>query len=151
MVNKLSSKCVLMASILICYLSSMGKYIIFVLLLLPVFTFCQRKSDLKRKYFGAYEGVIPGYRMESSEDMMFVSGASIRIEIEKSKLHIRIGQYLTSGTYEVLFIAKKYYLLDVKIDGQLATERIMVYKRGKKLSRDGMYPQPIAELSKIKR
>ena len=115
MVNKLSSKCVLMASILICYLSSMGKYIIFVLLLLPVFTFGQRKSDLKRKYFGAYEGVIPGYCMESSEDMMFVSGASIRIEIEKSKLHIRIGQYLTSGTYEVLFIAKKYYLLDVKI------------------------------------
>ena len=51
----------------------------------------------------------------------------------------------------VMFEAQKYFLLDVKIEGQLATERIMVYKRGKKLSRDGMYPQPVTELRKKKR
>ena len=128
----------------------MGKFVIFIVLLLPVFAFGQKKIDLKRKYFGAYEGVIPSYRMESSEDLMFVSEAPIRVAIEKSTVHVKIGEYQASGTYKVLFAAKKYYLLDVTIDGQFATERIMVYKRGKKLSRDGMYPQPVAELKKVK-
>ncbi|MDC3253044.1 hypothetical protein OAU25_02205 [Crocinitomicaceae bacterium] len=128
----------------------MGKFVIFIVLLLPVFAFGQKKIDLKRKYFGAYEGVIPSYRLESSEDLMFVSEAPIRVAIEKSIVHVKIGEYQASGKYKVLFAAKKYYLLDVTIDGQLATERIMVYKRGKKLSRDGMYPQPVAELKKVK-
>jgi len=36
------------------------------------------------------------------------------------------------------------------MDGQLAGERIVVYKKGKKISRDGLYPQPNAFLYKRK-
>jgi hypothetical protein len=32
----------------------------------------------------------------------------------------------------------------------LAGERIVVYKRGKKISREGLYPQPNAFLFKVK-
>ena len=44
--------------------------------------------------------------------------------------------------------AKTYFLVDAKIDDQLATERLIIYKRGRKISRDGMYPQPVTELKK---
>jgi len=45
-----------------------------------------------------------------------------------------------------MFEGKKYFLLYVKIEEKLAGERIVVYKKGKKISRDGLYPQPSAFL-----
>jgi hypothetical protein len=41
-------------------------------------------------------------------------------------------------------------LLDCKINGQLANERVVVFKKGKKISRDGLYPQPNTILLKSK-
>ena len=79
---------------------------------------------------------------------MKVSSSAIYIELEKEKITITIGNNQLTGTYTVMFKAKKYFLIDARIEGQLATERIMVYKRGRKLSRIGMYPQPVTELLK---
>jgi hypothetical protein len=36
------------------------------------------------------------------------------------------------------------------MEGQLAGERIVVYKHGKKISREGLYPQPNTFLFKVK-
>ena len=95
--------------------------------------------------------MIPSYRVQSSEDIMFVAQSEILIKIGENQVEMTVGSITMFGTYEVMFEAKKYYLLDVAVEGQLATERIMVYKRGKHLSRDGMYPQPVTELDKIKK
>ena len=129
----------------------MRKFIILTLFLVPVFASAQKTISLKRKYLGSYVGMIPSYRVQSSEDIMFVAQSEILIKIGENQVEMTVGSITMFGTYEVMFEAKKYYLLDVAVEGQLATERIMVYKRGKHLSRDGMYPQPVTELDKIKK
>lgn len=110
----------------------------------------QDKIELKRKYLGVYEGIIPGYKVVSAQDILDVSPAPIRIKIGKNQVELTVGGNSLYGTYEIMFEAKSYYLMDVTVDGQLATERILVYKNGKHLSRDGMYPQPVTELKKAK-
>lgn len=122
-----------------------------ILLIVPMFASGQKKIDLKRKYQGNYVGTIPAYKVESSQHIMNVSASDISILIGKEQVQVTVGGNTLYGTYEVMFEAKKYYLLDVTIEGQLATERIMVYKAGKRLSRDGMYPQPVTELKKQKK
>ena len=121
-----------------------------ILLVLPMFANAQRTIELKRKYLGQYIGTIPGYKVESSEDIMNVTPTDILIKIGKTQVEITVGGNTLFGSYEVMFEAQKYYLIEVQVEGQLATERIMVYKRGKRLSRDGMYPQPVTELKKKK-
>jgi hypothetical protein len=133
------------------YLRYMRKFIILTLLLVPMLASAQKTISLKRKYLGSYVGMIPSYRVQSSEDIMFVTQSKILIKIGKNQVEMTVGGNTMFGTYEVMFEAKKYYLLDVTIDDQLATERIMVYKSGKHLSRDGMYPQPVTELEKMKK
>ena len=128
----------------------MRKLLILILLCFPLIGSAQKSVSLKKKYLGTYKGTIPAYKMDTGEEVVNVSSSAIYIEITKEDITLAIGNNSLHGTYKVLFMAKTYYLLDVNIDGQLASERIMVYKRGKKLSRDGMYPQPVAELKKYK-
>jgi hypothetical protein len=113
--------------------------------------FGQKEVNLKKKYRGFYEGEIPEYSMQSNGELHFVSSAPIEIQIGENQIQVTVGNNLMIGTYDVMFKAEKYYLLDVNIEGQLANERILVYLKGKKLSRDGMYPQPVTSLKKTKR
>lgn len=129
----------------------MRNWLIILLVCLPMATFAQKKINLKKKYFGVYKGTIPAYRMDVGTELIDVSSSSIYIQIGKNEITLNIGNNELRGTYEVMFEAKTYYLLDATIEGQLATERILVYKRGKRLSRDGMFPQPVTELKKYKK
>lgn len=123
------------------------------ILFLTFFTtaFTQEQVTLKRKYLGYYEGTIPSYRIVTGNQLMFVSEAKIEIQIGENQMQLKIGNNELFGNYSVMFEADNYYLLDVRIDGQLATERILVYKHGKHLSRDGLFPQPVADLEKVKK
>ncbi len=128
----------------------MRNLLILFLVILPLGLSAQKEVTLKKKYFGAYKGTIPSYKMDTGGDVIEVSSSAIYINITADDITISIGNNALHGTYNVMFEAQHYYLLDVSIDGQLASERVMVYKRGKKLSRDGLYPQPVAELTKFK-
>ena len=121
------------------------------LLLTSGLVFGQKDISLKKKFRGYYEGTIPEYSMQSNGELHFVSSATISITIGADVVQVRVGDNEMMGTYEVMFKAEKYFLLDVDIDGQLANERIMVYKKGKKLSRDGMFPQPVSTLKKVRK
>ena len=113
--------------------------------------FGQKEINLKKKFRGYYEGTIPEYSIQSNGELHFVSSAPISITIGADVIQVRVGDNEMMGSYEVMFKAEKYFLLDVNIDGQLANERVMVYKKGKKLSRDGMFPQPVSTLKKVKK
>ena len=113
--------------------------------------FSQKDVELNKKYQGYYEGIIPEYSIQSNGELHFVSSTPIAITIGEDFVQVRVGNNEIMGTYEVMFKAEKYFLLDVDIEGQLANERIMVYKKGKKLSRDGMFPQPISSLKKVRK
>lgn len=121
------------------------------LLLTSGLVFGQKDISLKKKFRGYYEGIIPEYSIQSNGELHFVSSTPISITIGADVVQVRVGDNEMMGTYEVMFKAEKYFLLDVDVDGQLANERIMVYKKGKKLSRDGMFPQPVTTLKKVKK
>lgn len=127
----------------------MTRSIVFLLFFLPLFTSAQKKIELKKRYLDTYEGFISSFKMDSGNDLVTVDSTSIQIEIKENEVNFTIGKNSFKGTYYVMFEAKKYYLLDCSIEGQLAGERIIVYKRGKKISRDGLYPQPNTFLYKM--
>lgn len=114
-------------------------------------SFAQDEIELKRRYLGSYKGTIPSYTVESELKEVEVASSPILIHIEKEGITVTIGSRTIQGTYKVMFKADKYYLLDATMEGELVNEKILVYRRGKKLSRDGMYPQPVTELKKFKR
>ena len=125
-------------------------------LLIILFTLCtinsfaQKEINLKRKYFGNYKGQIASYKLDTSNEIIDVGSTAIYVELNKDDVIITIGTRELRGFYEVMFEAKKYYLIEAELQGQVAPERIMVYKRGKHIARDGMYPQPVTELKKFK-
>jgi hypothetical protein len=121
------------------------------ILIFPFALNAQKEIKLKRKYIAKYVGVIPAYSMGSALEVVDVEETSIIITIGKEFINTTIGDRKSQGTYVVIFEAETYYLLDATMTGQLANERILVYKRGKKISRDGMYPQPLADLKKKRR
>ena len=133
----------------ICNFTFMKQWILLCALSLSGTIFAQEEIDLKGRFEGTYEGTVPEYRVQSDDELLFVAETPIQIVIGENQVQVQIGSNRLYGTYDVMFEADKYYLLDVSIDGQLANERIIVYKRGKKLSRDGMFPQPVTSLEKL--
>ena len=106
----------------------------------------QKPIELKKKFFGTYGGEISSFKLDTGEDLVDVAKSEISIKIEADSIHFSIGRNELASTYSVLFEAAKYYVLDCKVNGRLAGERIVVYKKGKKISRDGLFPQPNALL-----
>ena len=126
------------------------KWFIILLFLLPFASNAQKEIKLKRKYLAKYEGTIPAYSMGSALEVVDVEQTPITVTIGKKFIYTTIGERKLQGTYKVMFEAETYYLLDATMTGQMVNERILVYKRGKRIARDGMYPQPLADLEKIR-
>jgi hypothetical protein len=124
--------------------------VLFLFLILGNFCFSQSKLSLKKKYYGSYKGEIPSYSFNTNDTIIDVSATLINIKISAKEIVFEIGKNAFVGSYNVLFEANNYFLLDCIIPNQLATERVMVFKKGKKISRDGLYPQPMAFLYKTK-
>jgi hypothetical protein len=129
----------------------MRRSILIGIFLLPFMLFAQKQVDgLKKKYYGKYVGEITSFQLDSGKDLVAVDSTGISVEIDDSTVLITIGKNQLKGKYDVMFEAKTYFLLDCRMEGQLAGERIVVYKKGKKISRDGLYPQPNAFLYRKK-
>jgi hypothetical protein len=118
--------------------------------LLPIFLTAQKPIELKSKFFGSYTGIISSFQLDSGRELADVDSTEIKVEITESNVLITIGKNQLNSTYKVLLEAKKYFLLDCQVENQFAGERIVVYKKGKKISRDGLFPQPNAFLYRQK-
>src|SRR5574343_8052 len=90
------------------------------------------------------------FELDGGKDVIAVDSVAIRIAISEKNVEITVGKQMNKGSYSVLFEGDDYFVLDCRMEGQLAGERIVVYKRGKKISREGLYPQPNAFLFKVK-
>lgn len=128
----------------------MNHHIIILLLFFSLNAFGQKPIELKGKYLGNYSGNVSAFQMDTGKDVMEVDSTTIQVQISEKQVVITIGRQQIRGTYHVLFEGKKYFVLDCIMEGQLAGERIVVYKKGKKISRDGLYPQPSSFLYKTK-
>lgn len=128
----------------------MSRFLFLLLFILPLLLSAQQPIELKKKFQGTYEGAIPSYQLDSGKEIVDVDLTPIQIQITDKNVFLQIGKNKLSGTYTIMFEAKTYFLLDCRIDNQLAGERIVVYKKGKKISRDGLFPQPSVQLEKTK-
>ena len=121
-----------------------------VLFFLSLHINAQKELKLAKKFFGDYQGVIPEYVLPSSGGEVRVLETPIRLKIDEELVEMTIGKLELKGNYRILFESKGYFLLECTVEGKSLAERIMVFKRGKKISRDGLYPQPSAILYKQK-
>jgi hypothetical protein len=110
----------------------------------------QKELKLAKKYLADYKGVIPAYILPSSGGEVRVNETPIEVTINESTIELTIGQLRRKDNYVILFESKGYFLLECKVENEPVAERIVVYKRGKKIGRDGLYPQPTAILFKQK-
>ena len=127
------------------------RLLLVLLIMLPSLVSAQKEIELKRRYFGNYEGKVASYKMGSAINVVDVDESTIQIILAKDQIAVTVGNRKIYGTYEVMFEADKYYLLDAKMNGQIVNERILVYKRGRRISRDGLYPQPVSNMKKVRR
>lgn len=110
----------------------------------------QKELKLAKKFFGDYQGVVPEYVLPSSGGEVRVLETPIHIKIDEELMELSIGKLDLKGNYKILFESKGYFLIECTAEGKPLPERIMVFKRGKRISRDGLYPQPSAILFKQK-
>jgi hypothetical protein len=123
-------------------------YFFIFLFILPLLATAQKQITLKKKYFGIYTGIMAGYLLDSGTEVVTVKETKMAIQISKNAITFDIGRLHFSGNYRVVFESKEYLVLDATIDGQLQSERIRIYKKGKEMRREGVYPQPETELKK---
>jgi hypothetical protein len=122
----------------------------FLLTLLVGFTsVAQTSGQLKKRFLGTYTGFIPSYKTVSSN--IQVDSVALTIELSSNQLRFSLGKLEFEGEYTILLETASYYILECKMEDRIANERIMVYKRGKKISRDGLFPQPNATLYKLRK
>jgi hypothetical protein len=106
------------------------------------------QEGLKAKYFGLYKGKINSFKMETAGYLMDVAETAISVRLNPVQITLTIGKYTYKGGYEIILETKDYFILEAKLESQTVPERILLYKKEKKLSRDGLYPQPNAILFK---
>ncbi len=115
----------------------------FLFISLTFFSFTQ----MKRACFGIYKGEIEGYNMGKSNELIQIDPTSIEVQFLKDHFFMFLGDQKYEGTWKVLLETKAYYLVEATIDRE-APERLMVYKKERKVLREGISPQPNAILVK---
>lgn len=122
-----------------------------IVLLVFIVTHSVFHAQVKKNLLGTYAGQISSYTLNTGLQSFKVEAVSIEVKIEKDSLFVQIGNTAIKGTYDVLLDKPNYYVLVGKMENQLADERIILYKKGKKISREGIQPQPDALLQKKKK
>ena len=125
-----------------------------VLLFLLAFTHlvhAQKNQALKSRFYGTYQGEIAAYKMNTGNEVINIQPVAISIRISKESISFDIGQKKQEGSYKVLFEVEKYYVIEAKLEDQFSLERIVVFKQGNVISRDGFFPQPSVYLKKMKK
>ena len=127
----------------------MRKLFFLLTLLVGFSSVAQTSGQLKKRLLGTYSGFIPSYKTVSTN--IHVDSVAVTIKLSNNSLQFTVGKLEFEGEYTVLLETSTYFILDCKIEDRIANERIMVYKRGKKISRDGLFPQPNATLYKLRK
>jgi len=105
-------------------------------------------QSLKKKYLGVYKGEIAGYALDLGSDVVDVKPAVIIIDIESAAMTQTIGNVVQKGTWTMEDSGDDRILISFHPENSLVEERIVLYKKGKRMIREGIYPQPEALLLK---
>jgi hypothetical protein len=105
-------------------------------------------QHLKKKFYGTYTGVIPAYKLDIGSDVVDVASASITIVLSADGVVQQLGNSTKNGTWKIISTEKNYFILSLRLEGQLAEEQVVLDKKSKTMVREGIFPQPDAELAK---
>lgn len=108
-------------------------------------------AQIKKSYFGTYVGKIGSYEINTGMERIEVAESEINIEFNATKLSLKIGNSVVQGTWKLILETKTYFLIEGKMEQQAAPEKILIYKKRKKLFREGIRPQPDVMLTKQKK
>jgi hypothetical protein len=126
----------------------MVRFFIFTVL---VFIQWQVAAQVKKSHFGTYTGKIGSYEINTGMERIEVGASDITIELGATNLSLKIGNTVANGTWKLILETKTYYLIEASMEKQAAPEKILIYKKRKKLFREGIRPQPDVMLTKQKR
>lgn len=87
--------------------------------------------------------------MDIGGDIVTVQSSTIRINLQEDFIEQEIGNVSRKGKWKLYFEGKTYFILKMKLEGQVVEERVILYKKSSKITREGLFPQPSAELNKI--
>lgn len=125
------------------------RLIVIVYLIVPFFSEAQAKvTELKKKNYGTYKGEIPSYIQSSDTSLFTIDATPIEIQVSENAISLTIGKLNKKGSYHILFKDKNYYVIDAFFEGDILTERIILYEKTKSMIREGSYPQPNAMLKR---
>ena len=107
---------------------------------------------VKRKYCKTYQGEIPKYSAMLGQEMVEVSSMQIDVQVKKDSLYLSIGNIRVSGVYTAQKSTNpNEVVLTLPRENSGIEERIILNTTKKTLLRKGVFPQPDALLSRVKK
>lgn len=107
---------------------------------------------VKRKYCKIYQGEIPKYSAMLGQEMVEVSSMQIDIHVKKDSLYLSIGNTRVSGVYTAQkSTSPDEVVLTLPRENSGIEERIILNTAKRTLLRKGVFPQPDALLSRVKK
>lgn len=103
-------------------------------------------QQLHNNLLGTYVGSIPAYTLDVGQGTVHVAETGITIELTASGVVQQLDNQQKKGTWKILRTEKQYYIIAIKLEGQLAEERVIIYRKGHSMKREGIFPQPDATL-----
>lgn len=120
------------------------------LLILLVFTAASSYGqNLKKKYLGTYSGTIPPYTMDAGGEVVEVKSAAVMFVIEEDKAVQTIDGISQTGRWQLMASKDDYYEIGFLPQNSSVIQKYYLFRKGKKMQRNGLYPQPDCELKKI--
>ena len=108
-------------------------------------------AQVKKRDQGTYKGLIPAYKINTSQELIAVDSCTIEIKIEKNSCYIKLDNLKYEGDLIIIKKDKRTYILKVKTDYSDIDEQLILFGKEKKLKRKGIFPQPNIELEKLKK
>jgi hypothetical protein len=107
---------------------------------------------VKRKYCKTYQGEIPKYSAMLGQEIVEVSSMQIDIQVKKDSLYLSIGNVRISGVYTAQkSTSPDEVVLTLPRENSGIEERVILNTAKKTLLRKGVFPQPDALLSRVKK
>ncbi len=108
-------------------------------------------AQVKKRDQGTYKGLIPAYKINTSQELIAADSCTIEIKIEKNSCYIKLDNLEYEGDLIIIKKDKRTYILKAKTDYSDIDEQLILFGKEKKLKRKGIFPQPNIELEKLKK
>lgn len=124
----------------------------FAFILVCLFLHLNVTAQVKKSYLGKYVGTIAAYEMSvGASERIQIGTSAIEIQLSATEIVIVIGTKTNKGIWTLFSENKTNFVIEGKMDNTAAKERILIYKKGKKIVREGIRPQPDVMLKKVRR